>query len=151
MSALSGYEGDNLSLEQVDFLKGIPEQADRIERGFDGVSSWEADYEKLHIKFPFLQINPPVGAVNTGIFLSAGSLVEIRVPYGAKLVRFTSIGNIYVAHTGANMSILDSNINDGTASCLNPLGWYYCGGKSSYSVFGTTANGRVFAEFYIQL
>ena len=147
--ASAGYDNEMPSLESVTFNQTIPMQADFLERGNNG-SSWESDYDRIHIQFPFLPINPPVGAVNS-VVVATGELEKtMNMPDGAQLVRFKSASNFYINFNGA-ATLPSGDVINGSGSILNPEGWYYCKNKKSVSVYSATNGARITAEFFIQL
>jgi len=153
MAAQSGYESIT-EQEQNDLLEqdvnlGLMQQCNAdVGHVVDNIG-FDSDYDRLHIDHPFLEINPPVGAVNLLFFPAANASDVMPVPNGAQLVRFKSTSNYYLS--ASTMTTPSADILDGSAPILNPEGWYYCKGKKSYSVRSTAANQVVTAEFFIQL
>lgn len=107
----------------------------------------ETAFEKMHIKFPFLPINPPCNTRNQVYLESANDNVDMVVPGGALLMRLTGTGNFLMG--SIDVDRLTSNVQDGSAPVLNPEGWYYCQGKSSINIMALGDDLLVTAEFYI--
>lgn len=153
MAAQSGYESITVT-EQSDLLEldvnlGLMQQHNADIGQVCNNIGYDADYDRLHIDHPFLEINPPVGATNLLFFPVANTSDIMPVPNGAQLVRFKSTNNFYVS--SSQIAVPTDDIIDGSAPILNPEGWYYCKGKKSYSVMCVAVNQVVTAEFFIQL
>lgn len=103
--------------------------------------------EQLHIKFPFLPINPINTACNQVYLPVAGNSETMQVPGNAHMVRFKSTGNFFVSRMGAIKTLDD--IQNGTAPLLNPEGWYLCAGVSSFSILADSDRCLVVGEFWI--
>ena len=120
-----------------------------IQREAFEATSADPDGDMLRMQFPFLPINPPVGAVNAVVLVTATPTKELYFPPGAKLVRFAGVNEFYVNFkSGALKPTTD--IQNGSAPILAPEGWYECSGVNSVSVYSATNGAVVTAEFYIQ-
>lgn len=131
-----------LMMEALQVLTGLADPETGV--------SFESEYDRLHIQLPFLEINPPIGAVNMLVFTAINQSKTMPVPDRAQLVRFRSNSNFYVGGQGLIAASVSGDITDGQAPIYNPEGWYYCAGKKGFSVLSQAAQ-VVSAEFFIQL
>lgn len=107
----------------------------------------ETAFEKLHVKFPFLEVNPIVSSRNQVYMASANDNEDLVIPSSALLMRLKGSKDFLAGNI--DVTRVTSNIQDGTAPMVNPDGWYYCQGKSSISIMTLDDNCLVTAEFYL--
>lgn len=111
------------------------------------IDNIESNFERVHIKFPFLPVNPICSSNNQVYIASAYSNADLVVPNNAILMRLK--GNRDFLMGSCDVDRLTSNVQDGSAPVLNPDGWYYCGGKSSINIMSMSDDCLVTCEFYL--
>jgi hypothetical protein len=104
--------------------------------------------------YPFLAIMQLPQQVQS-MKIGNAAAVNFEIPSGALLALFTGTENFWISSNGAAFIPTGTGEAGDSQSILVPAGnlgyWWYVGGLRALSVYGSSANTLVSAQYYLQL